>query len=242
MHFACLTYHLFGDSDDNQYLVRWREFNNQLQFLAREGFIVESLDGLHNRVSNGLEIPNRYAIITIDDGHGSCLMAADKLTSLGHGATFFIVRDYSLNKSGYLRPAQLQDLHRSGFSIGSHGVSHRKLSRLSPSDCMFELQDSRKWLEDTVGREICHFAAPGGYYNDTVVNQAFDAGYKSFATCVERMNIGARLTFPVVLNRVNIRAQFSTETFASIVTGEPSFYWRRHVRAAVLRFPKWILA
>jgi peptidoglycan/xylan/chitin deacetylase (PgdA/CDA1 family) len=186
-------------------------------------------------------IPEKYAVITIDDGHDSGLEAADRLASFGFGATFFVVRNNSLSKSSYLKPPQLRDLQRSGFSVASHGVSHRKLSRLPPSDCMLELRESRQWLEDTLGREIYHFAAPGGYYNSTVVDQAFHEGYRSFATCVERMNTAALLAFPAVFNRVNIRAQFSLKTFTSIIAGDPLFYWKRRVRAELLRLPKWVL-
>ena len=47
-------------------------------------------------------------------------------------------------------------------TIGAHGVTHRRLSRLSPQDMRHELLNSRTRLEGVIGRPVRHLAYPYG--------------------------------------------------------------------------------
>ena len=46
--------------------------------------------------------------------------------------------------------------------IGSHSVTHRPLSQLSREEARHEIQESRRILEDLLGREVRHFCYPYG--------------------------------------------------------------------------------
>ncbi len=240
VRFACLTYHVLGERSENQYQVSKDGFCNQLGHLKAAGYSVENLDQLEKRLRDHAPFPDRYVVVTLDDGHRSGIYAAEALFSAGCNATFCVVRQKSQHRSGYLREAQIRDLRRSGFSIASHGVTHGRLTQMTRSRCIQELRDSKAWLEDLLGEEVRHFAAPGGYFNARVTQLAFEEGYMLFGTCVEAMNSTDRLTLPAVLNRVNVRSHFPMSTFQSILEGDPLFYWRRRVRGAVLAIPKFL--
>ncbi|TMQ63969.1 MAG: DUF3473 domain-containing protein [Candidatus Eisenbacteria bacterium] len=47
-----------------------------------------------------------------------------------------------------------------GHEIGSHGMSHRMLTELSPAEVRRELADSRRLLEDQAGQRVEGFRAP----------------------------------------------------------------------------------
>ena len=236
--FACLTYHIVGGQPAHQYQISCHAFVSQVRYLNENGYTVESLEHLERRIHSESPFPTRYVTITVDDGHKSSMSIADVLTSFGFSATFCIVRDKSQGHEGYIRPAQIRDLQRAGFSIASHGVTHRKLSKLARPECVRELRDSKLWLEDVLGREVSHFIAPGGYFNSQVTKLAFAEGYSLFGTCTEDMNRPSRLKLRRLLNRVNIRAHFSMDDFRAIIEGHRLFYWRRQARAAVLAIPK----
>ena len=237
-YFACLTYHIVGGQREDQYTVSGLMFGAQLAYLREEGYVTESLTQLEERLRGQNPFPARYAVLTLDDGHCSSMHAADMLAASGCGATFCVIRDKSEGGGDYVRPAQIRELRSAGFSIASHGVTHRKLSKLTRPECVRELTDSKTWLEDVLGEEVRHFAAPGGYFNSQTTELAFREGYTLFATCIEDMNCTDRLVLPGVLNRVNVRAHFSMDAFRSIVEGRRPFYWKRRARAVALTIPK----
>jgi peptidoglycan/xylan/chitin deacetylase (PgdA/CDA1 family) len=65
-----------------------------------------------------------------------------------------------------------------GLAIGSHGVSHAHLTRLSDEDLRRELVDSKKQIEQELGRECPELAYPYGEHDERVRRQARAAGYE----------------------------------------------------------------
>lgn len=235
--FACLTYHFIGDGA-NPYFVSERNFKTQLTFLNAGGYTAEGFKELEARLCAKSSLPARYAVITIDDGHESAMLAADLLEMNGCRATFFPTRDRSLCKPGFIRESQVRDLRRRGFSFGTHGTTHRKLTLLLEKDCIEELRASKQWLQDLIGEEVRYMAAPGGFINSRVMKLTCDEGYVLAATCREWMNSSQTMMLPGKVNRVNIRRHFSIEDFRRIVEGNLAFYLLRQARAAILSVPK----
>jgi peptidoglycan/xylan/chitin deacetylase (PgdA/CDA1 family) len=63
-------------------------------------------------------------------------------------------------------------------AIGSHGVSHAHLTRLSDEEIRSELCDSRGQIEHELGRECRDLAYPYGEHDDRVRRLARAAGYE----------------------------------------------------------------
>lgn len=63
-------------------------------------------------------------------------------------------------------------------NIGSHGVTHRNLLKLSHEAMIDELVSSKKYLEQVTKDSIKSIAYPFGLYNGDVLEAANEAGYK----------------------------------------------------------------
>jgi peptidoglycan/xylan/chitin deacetylase (PgdA/CDA1 family) len=238
--FACLTYHAIGD-ELTQYAISEDRLRNQLEFLSQEGFVIEGVEQLEFRLLANSIFPGKYVLLTVDDGHESALRIADLLESHGCKATFFLTRDKALEKSGYLRPQEIRALRRRGFSLGTHGTTHRNLATLSEQACATELRGSKKWLEDVTGEEVRYMSAPGGFVNRRVLRLAYGFGYKFIGTCRESANSVSTLDLPGTLNRVNVRRHFTLADFQRIVENDFRFFLRRRIRSSLLWLPKQIL-
>ena len=240
LKFACLTYHAIGN-EFTQYVISEDQLSNQLEFLNQEGFEVEGFEQLEFRLrANGI-FPEKYVLLTVDDGHESSLRVADLLESCECNATFFPIRDRALGKPGYLRSQELLELRRRGFSLGTHGTTHRNLTAMSEQACAAELDGSKKWLEDVTGEEVRYMAAPGGFVSGRVLRLAYGFGYRLIGTCRESVNSVSTLNLPGTLNRVNVRRHFSLADFRRIVENDFGFYLRRQIRSSLLWLPKQIL-
>lgn len=238
--FACLTYHVVGDGR-SQYTVSIEQLESHLAFLKAEGFLVEDFEQLESRLRLGQEFPERYAVLTVDDGDESAVIAADLLEKHQCKSTFFVTRDRSRSRPGYIREEQIRELRRRGFSLGTHGTTHRKLTFLSKEDCVEELKGSREWLEDLLAELVSYMAFPGGYLNAYVLRTAQEQGYVLTGTCHERMNSVQAMRLPCVVNRVNVRRHFSMQDFQRILEGNRGFYLWRQIRTTTLMLPKQVV-
>ena len=65
-----------------------------------------------------------------------------------------------------------------GVGVGSHGVSHAHLTRLSDDEVRRELADSKQQIEDELGAPCLELAYPYGEHDERVRRLARDAGYE----------------------------------------------------------------
>jgi peptidoglycan/xylan/chitin deacetylase (PgdA/CDA1 family) len=238
--FACLTYHAIGEPG-GQYTLGKRQFQDQLALLERQAYVIDGFEGLELRLRSGQSLPSRYVVLTVDDGHESAMRVADLLQKYRSRATFFLTRDRSASKPGYIREKDIRELRERGFSAGAHGTTHRGFTFLPKEQCLAELAESKRWLEDVIGEEVCYMAAPGGFINARVTKSAYECGYTLVGTCNEWMNSPETMALPCQVNRVNIRRHFTLADFRRIVENDLGFCLRRRIRYSLLWLPKEIL-
>jgi peptidoglycan/xylan/chitin deacetylase (PgdA/CDA1 family) len=231
-----LMYHALADSPAGKYGVAFRDFRKQIGWLVAEGYIIEGFPELQQRLASA-DFPERYVVLTVDDGHTSGLPAAQFLREMGAQATFFLTKRYCRERRDFLNEREILELGQL-CSIGSHGVTHRALSRLNVQQARRELCESRSWLEDILGQSITAFSAPGGFLNAQVVEQAIHAGYTLLGSSVEWWNRPDRVCETRVVYRTAVRPSFTFKTFQRIARAEAPFFLRRRTRAAALEIPK----
>lgn len=136
----------------------------------------------------------RYSALTFDDGFES--FAQNVLPVLQEKeipATVFVATRFIGGTPGWTsdrRPRgpverllgedEIKALAEEGLAVvGSHSVSHRRLSRavLSAEEIWFELVESKRHLETMLGREVAMFALPYGAFDEEVLRAAKEAGY-----------------------------------------------------------------
>ena len=72
------------------------------------------------------------------------------------------------------------------ITIGSHTVNHLKLSILSKKQKSYELESSKRFLEDLIGKKIECISYPYGYYDGDTISICKRLGYRKGATTVEK--------------------------------------------------------
>jgi len=160
-----------------EHAVKARDFGAQLDAIVDGGYRTIKLDDLDRHASEPKSL-----MITFDDGHESDLIvAAPELARRSLHAIFFIVWSY-LGRTGYLSRDQVLALRADGFEIGSHGLTHTRLTQVSPAEASNELFESKRRLEDLLQEPIAALALPGGRYNDAVIEAAWAADYRRVMT------------------------------------------------------------
>jgi len=165
-----------------------------MAFFKAMGFTVLGLAEALRRLKEGL-LPPKTIVLTFDDGYADFYhLVAPVLKQNGFGATVFVVTGFLGDRARWLKgdnrahpplltEAQLLELNREGFEIGSHGVTHRRMSQLSESELQEELLKSRQTLEGILHEDRLLFCYPYGDYNKKVRDATEKAGYIGAVTC-----------------------------------------------------------
>ncbi|MGO9055770.1 MAG: polysaccharide deacetylase family protein [Candidatus Binataceae bacterium] len=175
------------------------------------------------------EIRSGCPVITFDDGHVSdYLIAAPALKQRALPATFFITWAF-LGRPGYVTRQQVRELRAQAFDIGSHGLTHKKLTEVGPVELWREALDSKRRLEDLLGDEIISFAIPSGAYNDQVLQALWAAGYGRIMTS----DFGYARRDHSVMHRLGVMAETTPRQFRAFVSGGPWWAARQHLLEGV---------
>jgi peptidoglycan/xylan/chitin deacetylase (PgdA/CDA1 family) len=201
-----MTYHHVDNVSDthpqrNLY-IKQEEFRRQMEFLRKKGYTVVSLDDIKASLSGEKIIPPKSVAITFDDGfEDNYLNAFPIIREYGYPATIFVIagkirtekETYSREEGNrYLSLRQMQDMTRSGVTIGSHGLTHRRLARIPPEEARREIFESREILEQSLGCPIRWFCYPFGSFSKSVVSLVCEAGYSGALSVIRDNRITSR--------------------------------------------------
>jgi peptidoglycan/xylan/chitin deacetylase (PgdA/CDA1 family) len=213
-------------------------FRSQMGWIRRCGWSVLALDDAVAALAAGRRLARRSVVLTFDDGYIDCATyARPVLEALRFPAAFFIVSGLA-GKTDRWSPTHgshperlmgwddLRALRRAGFTIGSHTVTHRRLTDLAPREAYREMAESRAQLEAHVGAPVRYLAYPQGAWSPGVAGLARDAGYRS--ALATRGGLQSLFSLP----RVPVGANDSLAAFAGkLVKGSLGVYaWRARFR------------
>jgi len=192
-----LGYHSVTDDGPPYLSLRPETFERQLDLLVAAGFRSGTRTTLE-RIAAGERPSGRHAFLTFDDGFADTVTTALPLMSERALTGMAFVLPGHLDSGAPLdwpevageaarRPAlmrsmdwsMLEALVEAGWEVGSHTMSHARLTDLPDEALAEELLDSRRAVEARLGH--CELLAyPFGAWDDRVAGAAAAAGY-SFA-------------------------------------------------------------
>jgi peptidoglycan/xylan/chitin deacetylase (PgdA/CDA1 family) len=166
-----------------------RHLERILRYLRDHQYRFVSLEKALEAYWAGRPLGTRYACLTFDDGYEDFyLNALPLLQQYGASATVFVVTDYigstnrwdavyGLPPIPLLSRSQILDLDSQGVEMGSHTLSHRRLTSLRPEERAREIRGSKEALEQLLGHEVRFFCYPHVDHNLEVRKEVREAGY-----------------------------------------------------------------
>lgn len=109
-----------------------------------------------------------------DDGHVLDVRVAEMLERYGLQGTFYI--NQYRGDNNFLAPGRIRELSRR-FEIGAHTMTHPDLTKLNEQNLQEEIERSKKYLEDVLGKEVFMFCYPKGAYSELVKRHVASAGF-----------------------------------------------------------------
>ena len=183
---SVMCYHDFAEKASRSDMVIMHEtFRAQMQALKDANLKVIPMADLLAWKRGEKNIPEEAVVITMDDGWlGVHEYAFPILKEFGYPFTVYLYKNY-VNRGGRsMTISQIRDMMKYGAELGSHSVSHQALTaRHGRTDEQYlqwlkvEIEDSKKFLEETFGVPIRTFAYPYGNKSDEIAQMCLNAGY-----------------------------------------------------------------
>lgn len=206
-----LCYHVVESPSDTHFAISRAEFLEQVDYLQNTGYNVIPMADLVRFYKGEIEeLPENAVVITVDDGWRCTYdIIYKELSARGIPFTAFLYPKYVIGGTYSLTWDQVREMAANGVEIQSHTLSHGYLTRDRSGQggnyeswLTRELVESKRILEEKVGKTVDVLAYPYGAYDDVVARATKRAGYAAALTC----NFGSVTpgTDPFKLNRVVI--------------------------------------
>jgi len=179
-------------STKNLLVVSPKTFERQMQFLKKHRYNVLALQQLAVLIKEKKKLPAKAISITLDDGYkDNYTYAFPILKKYNLPATVFIITN-EVGRPDRLGWDEIKEMQESGIiTFGSHTLGPVPLTEIeSAQEVKRQIFDSKKILEEKLGRKVGAFSYPEGRFNDGIKQLVKDAGYK----CAVATNPGKKFS------------------------------------------------
>jgi peptidoglycan/xylan/chitin deacetylase (PgdA/CDA1 family) len=159
-----------------------------MELLDKWGYTTINFNDYRLFLAGELNLPRRPIIISFDDGYEEVkTIVYPILHEFRMKAVVFVLADFDLRTNKWdsgigcehplLTKEQVVALHEAGFEMGSHTLSHPRLTQIPEDKTLYELRRSREILEEELKTPVHTFAYPYGLTNERIKRLAGEAGY-----------------------------------------------------------------
>lgn len=167
---------------ENRIAVSVDNFERQMHFLKKHHYNVLTLERLADLIKHKKKIPPRTLSITFDDGYkDNYTYAFPILKKYNLPATIFIiVNEVGRQQGDRLSWQEIKIMQDSGLvTFGSHTLGSEPLINIkSEEEIKRQIADSKKILEEKLGKRVVAFSYPEGRFNDKIRQLVMDSGYE----------------------------------------------------------------
>jgi peptidoglycan/xylan/chitin deacetylase (PgdA/CDA1 family) len=238
-----LLYHSVSDAptgDFGPFTVSRSQFAAHLDRLLAQGFETLTIGQMLERVRAQLPLPERTAVLTVDDGFADFEANAwPELQERRMNATLYVTAGVIGGQASWLAPLhanqiamldrhQLLDLAAQGCEIGAHSMSHPQLDCLPRHQAAQEIRQCKDILEQVLGQSVDSFAYPHGYHDRDVRQMVVDSGYSSASAVKDALSHANDDQF--ALARITVKSNFDDAKIDQVLAGEGLARARRRER------------
>lgn len=215
-----LMYHNISESNNfDLYKIKFENFKTQILHIKNNNKLTKIID-IHEGIDSLSNI-----IITFDDAYTNIydkvfpFLIENKI----HFTIFVIAKFLKNDFSRYISLEQLKEMSKSKYvTIGSHTYNHLDLRECNEKNLKYEIHESKKYLEDNIGKNVNYLSYPYGGYSDKIKKIVTNAGYKAAFT--SKFGFFDNLINLYEIPRIDIWSTDNLNSFNDKISGKWNWY------------------
>lgn len=212
-----LYHHITPGGDGPRYTVSAEAFEEQLAFLADNGYHTVTVADVAAAVRHGAALPPRPIVLTFDDGNLDTFTEAwPRMQRHGFVGVIYVVAN-RVGAEGFVSAEQLTELAGAGWEVGSHSYTHANLINSGRGQWRHEIIGSKLELERLLGLPVESFAYPFGVGDSEIFAKTSEYGYAAAVGLGKgRLHDRGDLYY---LDRREVLGDWDLAAFESVVLG-----------------------
>jgi peptidoglycan/xylan/chitin deacetylase (PgdA/CDA1 family) len=215
-----LTYHYVGMNPNPEDKIRDNleitpeKFEDQMRYLSENGFQTIDFDRLYAVLSGKATLEPKSIILTFDDGYIDFYINAFPILKQFNLRAVSFIPTGLIGSSYYMNWNQIREINSTGLiSFQAHSVNHLDLTTLNDAQLEYQLGESKKVIEQNLGKIVNTFAYPYGNSNPSIWQATKNAGYIGAVGTWVSSTISEGVIFD--MPRIKISGKSSLDNFIS---------------------------
>lgn len=206
------AYHRFGDSRYPATNTSLSAFESQLKYLADNHYTVLTLGAAVAKWKAGKALPDKAAILTIDDGYLSFYENGwPLLKKHGFPATLF-VQTGTVGGNDFINWPQIKEMQKAGIEIGNHSHEHTQFLNLDEKErtaaFLRDLAEASDHFQEHLGSIPALYCYPYGEWTPEMEQVLRDAGFE--AATVQKSGVFSQSSNAMAIPRFPMGGPFGT--------------------------------
>lgn len=158
-------------------------FDLEVKTLKDAGYVFITMSDLADALDDKKNLPPKPVVLTFDDGYRDFYTDVFPiLKKYKAKAVAYVVPNF-LDRPDNLTSWMLSEIAKSGLvEIGAHTMNHAYLAGLPLQGVKLEVEQSKRYLEKSLGGQVVSFAYPYGVFDNQAMDVVKKAGYKTAVT------------------------------------------------------------
>lgn len=171
-------------------------------------------------------------LFTFDDGYKNNLEAVRILQQFNFHAVIFVATGYIGKKNTFCRKefpelemlnaGEIRLLANQGVEFGAHGHTHRNLTELNLEEIGYEIRESKRILEELIGKQVDKFCYPRGKASKEIALELQKQGFERAFT--SKTGMITSVSDPYFLPRIPLNDAVTSLQFRALLSPWYSFF------------------
>lgn len=216
-----LNYHSITVDPGNPATITPEKFLQQMTYLKENGYTALRLEQFTDLLEGKQPLGGKPVLLTFDDGYAdNYVHALPILKELGFHATLFVSPGTA--EDGYfLNWDQIKEMHKAGWDIQPHGMTHPHLPRLTEEEQIYQITEARRQIEEQLGTTADIFCYPYGEWNAATLKVLHENQFRYAFTI---MQAGGSEAYPGVCEWRGVVEAVDIQIRKMIVQSETSVF------------------
>lgn len=157
----------------------------EVKTLKNAGYVFLTPRDLADILDDKNDLPEKPVILSFDDGYRDFYTDVFPILKKYNVAAIAYIVPNFLNKPNNMDTWMLKEIVKSGLvEIGAHTMDHSYLAGLPEKRVEYEIIESKKYLEKTLGIQVVSFAYPYGAFDNQAIAIVKNAGFRTAVTTI----------------------------------------------------------